>query len=179
MAASVVHSAPGRLRLRINGTTSAERDEVLDALAALTSREGVESVRTDRRTGSALVTWNPESLDLNGAFELVRTAHQALHELLPPPLLEVAERPISEMAAGIQTGLGHADRTVRRATRGTIDLRMLVPVGLAGLSIRQLARTGPQLKMMPWYVLAYYAFDTFIKLHQGLPRVAEAEEEPA
>jgi hypothetical protein len=42
---------------------------------------------------------------------------------------------------------------------------MLVPVGLATLSLRELLRTGWEIEAAPWYVLAWYAFDSFIKLH--------------
>ena len=33
------------------------------------------------------------------------------------------------------------------------------------LAMRQLIAKGWQLELIPWYVLAWYAFDSFIKLH--------------
>jgi hypothetical protein len=46
-----------------------------------------------------------------------------------------------------------------------VDLRFLFPLSLSLLALRQLLVKGWQLELIPWYVLAWYAFDSFIKLH--------------
>lgn len=165
--ATISHSVPGRLRVRVDGDTTGQRDEVLDAIKAISNRPGVDQVRSDRRTGSALVTYDPDELSLESAIALLRNAHTVLRTLAPPAVSSAIDSGLSDAAAVIRGGMRTADGSVMRATRGIVDLRVLVPIGLAGLSARNLLRNGVGLKAMPWYVLAYYAFDSFIKLHAG------------
>jgi Protein of unknown function (DUF5132) len=54
---------------------------------------------------------------------------------------------------------------VKQTTAGIVDLRSLVPAGLAALALRQLLAKGLQLDEIPWYTLAWYGFDTFMKLN--------------
>lgn len=54
---------------------------------------------------------------------------------------------------------------VGRLTNGVADLRLLLPLGLSLLAIRQLINRGLQIEQIPWYILAWYAFDSFIKLN--------------
>jgi hypothetical protein len=67
------------------------------------------------------------------------------------------------------------------ATNGIVNLQLLVPFGLGALALRQLLRYGWQIEAAPWYVLAYAAFDSFIKLHytRDGERVEESSEEDA
>jgi hypothetical protein len=50
-------------------------------------------------------------------------------------------------------------------TGGWVDLPTLVAGSLGLIALRQLLTKGVQLDALPWYVLAWYAFDSFIKLH--------------
>jgi hypothetical protein len=84
---------------------------------------------------------------------------------VPPRLADAVERPFSLAASRLVGRLSVANRSVHEASAGRVDLRFLVPAGFAALSVRQLLRTGPKLASMPWYALAYYAFDSFVKLH--------------
>lgn len=171
--ATITHAVPGRVRVKVAGDPE-DVAAILTAVERRTrSQEGVSSVETDVRTGSALLRFDPDALDPQAAVELLRTAHEALEELVPPRLREPVERSISHVAATLEQRLSAADSTVLRATHGVVDLRMLLPIGLAGLSLRQLLRTGPHLKAIPWYVLAYYSFDSFLKLHQQPPPVPD------
>lgn len=165
--ANISHSVPGRLRVRVEADTTGQRNNVLDAIKTLNARPGVDHVRTDRRTGSALVTYDPDELSVDDAVALLRNADAALESLAPPVVASAIEGGISDAAAVVRGGMRTANGSVMRATRGTVDIRVLLPIALAGLSARQLVRNGIGLKTMPWYVLAYYAFDSFIKLHGG------------
>lgn len=166
-SARVTHAIPGRMRVRVSAVNDADQDQVLGALAQLSSQPGVTSVTTDSKTGSALIAFDPDELDLDSAMELVRSAHEALADIMPPALNAVVDRTASDAAMRVQERFTQVDQRVMRATHGAVDLRMLVPIGLAGLSIRQVMRQGLDVKSMPWYMLAYYSFDTFIKLHSG------------
>lgn len=54
---------------------------------------------------------------------------------------------------------------VKQTTAGVVDLRWLVPAGLGAFALRQMLSKGLQLDEIPWYTLAWYAFDTFTKLN--------------
>ena len=56
---------------------------------------------------------------------------------------------------------------VKQTTAGVVDLRLLVPAGLGALALRQILTKGLELDEIPWYTLAWYAFDTFIKLNES------------
>jgi hypothetical protein len=51
-------------------------------------------------------------------------------------------------------------------TDGWVDLRMLVPLGFGAIALRQLLVKGIHPDAIPWYVMAWYAFDTFYKFNQ-------------
>lgn len=55
---------------------------------------------------------------------------------------------------------------VDRLTDGVMDLRSLFPLALALLALAQLVKQGTQLDTIPWYLLAWFAFDSFVKLHE-------------
>lgn len=71
----------------------------------------------------------------------------------------------SEAANDLVHAVADLNEQVRQATEGRVDLRFLIPLGLGSLAVHQLLRNGLEIEGAPWYVLAYYAFDSFIKLH--------------
>lgn len=148
----------------------------MKALGDVSRKPGVEEVRTDARTGSALITYDPEVLDMPSAIGLIRKAHEAFVDVAPPRLQTALDSSVSRAGGTIRERFSAADGRVRKATHGTVDLRALMPIGLAGLSLRQLVRQGPGVSSVPWYVFAYYSFDSFIKLHSGTSRGARDEE---
>jgi hypothetical protein len=170
LRASIPHAVPGRLRVKVQGRQSEVRDVLRAVRESLSGQPGIRSVTAEPRTGSALVVFDPEELDLQSAVALVQKAHEALAEVLPPSLQAKADEEVSVVAAALTHKLSRLDRTVYRATHGVLDLRMVVPISLAGLSARQLIRYGVRFRSVPWYTLAYYSFDTFIKLHISPPR---------
>jgi len=46
-----------------------------------------------------------------------------------------------------------------------MDLRFLFPLILTLLALQQLFSKSPCLNTAPWYILAWYAFDSFLKLN--------------
>ncbi|AFY46394.1 hypothetical protein Nos7524_0482 [Nostoc sp. PCC 7524] len=71
----------------------------------------------------------------------------------------------SEVANDVINLLSDMNADVRSMTNGVADLRLLVPMGLGLLAIRQLWVQGLKLNDIPWYILAWCAFDSFIKLN--------------
>ena len=164
-AAAITHSVPGRMRLRVSGTLP-ERRTALEALDRRLAGEG--DLSTNWRIGSALFTYDPDRLDIDDVVALVRESGQVFRAVVPPSTRRALQRPVSEAAQQVRGRFAGANRTVLDATDGRIDLRMLFPVALAGLAVRQLLRQRSPITDAPWYVLAYYAFDSFVKLHGDL-----------
>lgn len=156
LAARVASSIPGRLRLRLPAGPGL-RDRLTLAAETLGARAEVIVVEPRWRTESLVVHYDAAAADaLWGALAelgLPRPASGATHG-----------GAATDQARGrVIAGLARANGLVARRTQGA-DLRTLVPVGLAMLAVRQLARGEQRLADAPWYVLAWYASETFQKL---------------
>lgn len=71
----------------------------------------------------------------------------------------------SQLAQSIMQGMSDFDIYIREFTNGTVDARSLTSLFLGGFALRQLILKGPQLDDLPWYVVAWYALDSFVKFH--------------
>lgn len=158
----VVSSTPHRTRLRVSPKRR-NHQEMVRIAKALEAEPGVHDVRANVQTGSIIVH-HAHKDDAWGEFSAVL---QDLGIIVGG--ITGVELPSmngkSEMASDLTSAVSDLNKRVGQATEGLIDLRLLVPIGLGALAIRQLLRNGLQIEGAPWYVLAYYAFDSFIKLH--------------
>ena len=156
---TVVSAIPGRLRFKV--PVEWRSPEAMRRITNAFSAIEVSGVDTNVQTGSVLVHYDPEKLpfdELEDAFDEFDAT-----PVFGPRLVErgVAEASPSARVVDVAREL---NTRVARATRGA-DLRLLVPLGLGALSVRQAFRDSPGLKQAPWYVLAWYAFDSFVKLN--------------
>lgn len=71
----------------------------------------------------------------------------------------------SQVANDVINVISDFNADVERMSEGIVDLRLLLPVGLGTLAIYQLIAQGLDLTEIPWHTLAWYAFDTFVKLN--------------
>jgi len=152
---------------------------------ALRAREGIAAVTTKTRTGSILVQYDPHRLsggDLTAILHDVGViageiagADDVLAEMMPgPDPREVVDH--SSAAVSLMDALTDLDRRVSELTGGKVDIKLLFPLGLVAIALRQIATSGLGVAEVPAYVLLWYAFDTFYKLHQrrSSTRVLEA-----
>lgn len=158
----VVSSTPERTRLRVSHKRR-HPQEMARIAKALNAHPEVHDVRTNVETGSIVVhhAYNDNSLDELSAVL------QDLGVILGSTIdvdLPLSEGK-SEVATNITSAISDLNERVGKATDGVVDLRMLVPTALGLLSLRQLLENGWEIETVPWYVLAWYAFDSFIKLH--------------
>lgn len=158
----VVSSTPNRTRLRVSPMLR-NLEEMTRIAKALKAHPEVHEVRSNVQTGSIVVhhAHMDSSLDEFSAIlqDLGIILGSATDAELP------LSRGKSEVAADLTSAVSDLNERVGLATNGTVDLRMLVPAGLAALALRELFRTGWEFEAAPWYVLTWYAFDSFIKLH--------------
>jgi hypothetical protein len=158
----VVSSTPERTRLRVSRKRR-NPEEMARIAKALKAHSEVHDVRTNVETGSIVVhhAHNDNSLDEISAVlqDLGVILGSAIDVDLP------SSEGKSEVATTLTDAISDLNDRVGTATDGVVDLRMLVPAGFAALALRQLLENGWEIETIPWYALAWYAFDSFIKLH--------------
>jgi len=150
----VVSAVPGRVRLRL--LLPAADGERLAALAeALEARPEVFEVLLRRSSGSIIVRHDTQPAAL-AAFD------EALSALGVTPASAVNQG----VAADRMHGAAVAVNGMVARTTGS-DLRLLAPLTLGLLSLRRAMRGGPRIGDAPWYVLAWYAWETYAQLNAG------------
>ena len=137
VAAHVVHATTGRARLRLPSARGDARffARVKDELRRF---GGVEDVHVNARTGSVLVRHS-------GKFDAIaRHAHERdLFDIEERRAAEVDIPPSPAVARAtehVRDALVHADDTIRRRTKGAVDLRIVTFAALLGGSAYQLVR---------------------------------------
>ncbi|MDZ8227902.1 MAG: hypothetical protein RMY00_33740 [Nostoc sp. ChiVER01] len=155
ISTKVISSTPGRLRLRV--AHSHRQPEKMQSIAnALSANSHITQVKTNFHHGSIVINHDGKDGSLKNVLATLKD--------LGIIFVDVSEGN-TEAAAGVSSAIVDLNQRVKQATHGAFDLRILFPLGLASLSVRQLFKRGLQLEIIPWYVLAWYAFDSFIKLH--------------
>ncbi len=171
--AEVVHHVPGRMRVKL--PRSKRTPYVLREIRQFVSGlGGVHRVEINAVTGSILVYYNPESHE-----EMQSLAASAQHQDAPdweqPPELtdadEIAERiekeaeflaAHSELAYHVVNSVKALNRSVREATGNTVDLKVLLP---AGLAVWAFFKAGADVSTPLWVTLGIFSFNSFVALH--------------
>ena len=84
------------------------------------------------------------------------------------------------MAKTFVSALEDLDHRISALTGRTLDLRVLVPLGLVGAGVWQLCEKGLMLDTVPGWLLVWFAFDAFIELRpQSASPAAPAADAPA
>ncbi|GAB4304214.1 MAG: hypothetical protein Fur0025_45840 [Oscillatoriaceae cyanobacterium] len=142
----------------------------MDSLAnLLKNKPGIAKVRSNPDTGSLTIFYSEDTLSFPQLSDILGECGVLLAPPEVPSAEEITTGSFSEAAAEVITALAVLNQRVKSATNGAADLRFLVPLGFGSLAVRQLLLKGIQLNIIPWYVLAWYAFDSFIKLHYTKP----------
>ncbi|MBD2615783.1 hypothetical protein H6G94_31800 [Nostoc punctiforme FACHB-252] len=155
ISAKIVSNTPGRLRLRV-ALPHRENGEIQRIANALAAQSYINQVQINIHHGSIAIKHDAKDDTLKN---IVTTLTD-----LGVIFADITEGN-SEAAVGITNAIVNLNKKVEFATKGEIDLRVIFPLGLSILAVRQLLAKGLQFEIIPWYVLAWYAFDSFIKLH--------------
>jgi hypothetical protein len=157
--AQVVHTGPHRIRLRLD--RDHRRPEQLSQLRhALRGQPGVRDVEVNETTGSVLIHHAPGAVSAHGLAAVLGDLGVVIQGLAGD------EAGKSETARGVESALGDLNRRVATATGGKADLKIIVPGAFLAWGLWRLAAdVGSFFTAVPGYVLLYYAFDTYTKLH--------------
>lgn len=161
ISTKVISSTPGRLRIRMAQNQPGKMQRIANVLNA---NPQVSQVSTNPESGSITIYHDGKNNSLDNVVATLRD--------LGVIFAEVTEGN-TEAAAQVSNAVVDLNQRVREATGGVVDLRFLFPLGLSTLAVRQLLAKGIQIETIPWYVLAWYAFDSFIKLHGTSPSATE------
>lgn len=160
VVAHVMHASPGRLRVRVDRAGLAS-PALGDAERALAEMRGVLEVRRNPSARSITVRYDPKTASLPAMLAAVSRAGVTV-EAPSPSAASAAPYPgPTDASVAVATTVGRADRWIAEQTGGKADLRTLVPLGLAILAAREVI--GGRAVAVPWYALAWYAFDSFQK----------------
>ena len=166
--ARVAHSIPGRLRVRFE-PRPVDPEALAALLARLSQRPGVRSARYRPTSGSVVVEYDPRAVreaaligELPGARAPAARAGAAPMESTPA-------------ARAVSRGWWEADAFLARASGGRMDLKMLLPLALALLAVRQLFLQGA-LGAAPWHALLWYSYNVFYQFH---PEMRGRQGDPA
>ena len=151
----IISDTPGRLRLRICQPHhhQAEIKRIADILP---TQPSIHQVRTNISHGSMVINHDGQPATLE---KILTTLLE-----LGITFTDITEGN-SEAAEDIKSAIINLNKRFEQATSGEVDLRFLFPLGLSILAMRQVVVKGLQLEIIPWYVLAWYAFDSFLKLN--------------
>jgi hypothetical protein len=170
ISTKVVSCTPGRLRLRIapQHRQSREIERITNALKA---HPQINDVRVNAQHGSITINHNGADGNIDNVFAILEDLGIIFGGLARVGIGK------SQAATGITDTVVDLNQRVAQASGGIVDLRFLFPLGLGTLAVRQLLAKGLQFEIIPWYVLAWYAFDSFIKLHGTSNQVGRANNE--
>lgn len=157
----LVHASPGRLRLRLPREAFAS-PALAKVEAVVTEQPGIRAVRRSPAASSVTITYDPDAVSLPELAAAVAATGVSIGMPEPPPWVGQADGGVIRRA--VERLAGRADDRVTRASRGVADLRTVFPIALAALAVREL--TSGRAVAAPWYVLAWYAFDSFLKLRR-------------
>jgi hypothetical protein len=129
---------------------------------ALRTSVTVHRVETNLKIGTIVVHHEEQALDSIKA------------ELKDLGVILMGATGIETSAKSITDAVSDLDRHLGSATGGILSLRLLAPVAFGALAALQLARRGLEIGAAPWYLLAYFAFESYVRLN-----VAEQKCEPA
>jgi len=170
---SVIHAVPGRWRLKIaplkNNPPLAQ-----DLQTRLTTLDGVQEVLPNPLTGSLLITFRDKSSDWAAQANALANPLAALFPPAKPKAMAEslsasvmacrAGRPVSE---GIAESFGRLNAMTTGLSRGVLDLRVLLPLGLFYLGVRSFL-TSKKVPLPSWYDYFWFALSTFIMLNRRL-----------
>jgi hypothetical protein len=174
--ASIVHTIPGRMRIRIP-SARADNKFLDQARAALRALPHVVEVSSNPLTGSLLVTYPPAlQREFEGALTMGNGSPLPF-DLKPadPPRSRRRKRRKkrdSELSRAVTDFFTEIDDAIKESTDNVLDLKTLLPLTLAALGITYV-RGGKGTPV--WLTLMLFAFSSFIALHGGPAGEAEAE----
>ncbi|MGK7884196.1 MAG: HMA2 domain-containing protein [Crocosphaera sp.] len=161
MVTQILSLTPGRIRLRVD-LSGHSREEVNLMVVSLDNHLAIEKVRINIEIGSLTIFYDSQSINTVEIIDELKKLGLTFSEksITSSPVIPSS----SKTAIHINQMGNNVNQVIKQGSNNIVDLGVIVPLGFALLAWRQLILKGWQLETIPWYVLAWYAFDSFIKL---------------
>jgi len=163
----LVHTVPGRTRLRLQWLRSADGEAA--ALADHLSRlAGMTEVAIRPWTGSVLCQYDADRLDADRIVAAVQR-HSGVKVVARPgeetpeeraEYLRILRAEDRSLARAMTESFRSVDDSVLAATEGRLDLGILASLGFLAAGALEIATTR-RLPAPPWFNLGWWAFRTF------------------
>lgn len=149
----IVSTTPRRTRIRLSRKRRHPK-EMARIAEVLEASPQVSSVQANLNTGTIIVHHKEDAL------EDITSRLQDMGVIL------MAAAGVETSSMSLADAVSDLDKHLDLGTRGLLNLKLLVPLGFGALAVLQLARQGLQIGSAPWYLLAYFAFESYIKLNR-------------
>lgn len=158
----IVSNTPRRTRIRLSRKRR-NREEMARLARALEESPSVSRVDTNLQTGTIVVHHEKESLE---------DIQSKLKDL---GVIVMAATGVEMPAKSLTDAISDLEKRLGFSAKSILNLKMLVPLGFGALALLQLARRGFQIEGAPWYLLAYFAFESYAKLNSPDEKCAPDE----
>jgi hypothetical protein len=162
--ARVESDLPGRIRVRL-GISGRNKENMQQLHNKIEHQAGISRVDTNSDTGSVMIHYNKK---IKSHAELMSILHDAgiiVKGTAAAVGLEVPDTGQTKTSDKVISALTDLDKHLRQLTGRRIDLKLLFPLVLTAIGIRRLLTSGLGIAEVPAYLLLWYAFDSFWKLH--------------
>jgi hypothetical protein len=149
----IVSSTARRTRIKLSRKRRNPK-EIARIAEALEASPNVSEVRTNLNAGTITVQHNEE------AIKDIKSKLQDLGVIL------MAAAGVETSTMTLSDAVSDLDKHLGSETSGILNLKLLVPLGFGALAVLQIARQGLQIGGAPWYLLAYFALESYIKLNR-------------
>ncbi|GAC1323046.1 MAG: hypothetical protein NVSMB2_20580 [Chloroflexota bacterium] len=171
VGAHIASHTPGRLRIRLDSRRR-QKAALLRVRDHMQDQPGVVKVDANPTTGSVVVHYDQHGArrgDLLAALSDVGVILGDVAETVDGHSLPSEGPGRSTTAVSVVDSISDLDRRLSDLTGRKIDMKLLFPISLGVLGIRQVLTRGWGLTEVPAYVLLWYAFDSFWKFHREPP----------
>ncbi|WP_020176337.1 HMA2 domain-containing protein [Methyloferula stellata] len=175
--ATIAHHVPGRMRLKIPSGKGNEVlfEEIRQSLAVV---PGIHEIIVNPATSSVTVHY---AVDAHPELHVSLGQHQDHFEVHTPPstklddmthMVEAEAEFLAEhshSAKAVVNFCRHLDREVKKATGNSVDLKVLVPLGLAVVTFVEI---GAAAATPVWVTIGLFSINHFVELqaHQARQR---------
>lgn len=156
----ILSLTPGRIRFRIDLSRNS-KDEINLKVANLENQLAIEKVRTNLGIGSVTIFYDSQSINMREFLDKLGEFGFTFPEKSTHSLSGISNA--SKTAIYITQMTNQINQLIKQGSNHIVDLRVLIPFIFGLLAWRQLMLKGWQLETIPWYVLAWYGFDSFMK----------------
>jgi hypothetical protein len=163
---------PGRIRIKVTGARD-DADYFAVVRRLISELSGVESVRVNATSSSIVVAYNPsdlvfrirlrESSAVNEWLDLTDAGgvFAAMDEAVATGVRYLEQH--SRLAESVVSTAEQLDTHLRRVSDGYLDLKLLLPLGVAvATSLHKARAKGTPM----WMTMGIFAFNAFLNLHR-------------